>query len=119
MCIRDSSITKEGWFVQACDAGPGGRDGAAVHISKDKGKTWTCLLYTSANPVANVAQALQGQLPGVSVTSQDGRPGAGMSSRIRGGGSITQSNDPLFIVMCIRDSFTTFPFVIGNINGNT
>ena len=26
----------------------------------------------AANPVANVAQALQGQLPGVSVTSQDG-----------------------------------------------
>ena len=32
------------------------------------------------------------------MTSQDGRPGAGMSIRIRGGGSITQSNDPLFIV---------------------
>ncbi len=52
----------------------------------------------AANPVANVAQALQGQLPGVSVTSQDGRPGAGMSIRVRGGGSITQSNNPLFIV---------------------
>ena len=39
--IAGTSITKEGWFVQACDAGPGGRDGAAVHISKDKGKTWT------------------------------------------------------------------------------
>ena len=52
----------------------------------------------AANPVANVAEALQGQLPGVSVTSQDGRPGASMSIRIRGGGSITQSNDPLFIV---------------------
>ncbi|MBQ3634477.1 MAG: TonB-dependent receptor [Bacteroidales bacterium] len=52
----------------------------------------------AANPVADVAQALQGQLPGVSVTSQDGRPGATMSIRVRGGGSITQSNDPLFIV---------------------
>ncbi len=52
----------------------------------------------AANPVANVAQALQGQLPGVSVSSQDGRPGATMSIRVRGGGSITQSNDPLFIV---------------------
>jgi TonB-dependent SusC/RagA subfamily outer membrane receptor len=52
----------------------------------------------AANPVSNVAQALQGQLPGVSVTSQDGRPGASMSIRVRGGGSITQSNDPLFIV---------------------
>jgi len=51
-----------------------------------------------ANPVANVAQALQGHLPGVSVISQDGRPGADVSIRVRGGGSITQSNDPLFIV---------------------
>ena len=30
--------------------------------------------------------------------SQDGRPGAEVSIRVRGGGSITQSNDPLFIV---------------------
>ena len=52
----------------------------------------------AANPVPTVAQALQGQLPGVTVTSQDGRPGGTMSIRVRGGGSITQSNDPLFIV---------------------
>ncbi|MBP1593981.1 MAG: collagen-binding protein, partial [Bacteroidetes bacterium] len=51
-----------------------------------------------ANPVSNVSQALQGRLPGVSVTAQDGRPGAEVSIRVRGGGSITQSNDPLFIV---------------------
>ncbi len=51
-----------------------------------------------ANPVSNVAQALQGRLPGVTVMSQDGRPGANVSIRVRGGGSITQSNDPLFIV---------------------
>ncbi|WP_455668126.1 SusC/RagA family TonB-linked outer membrane protein [Phocaeicola sp.] len=63
--------------------------GSVASVSGDK---------LAANPVANVAQALQGQLPGVSVTSQDGRPGAGMSIRVRGGGSITQSNDPLFIV---------------------
>ena len=30
----------------------------------------------AANPVSNVAQALQGRLPGVNVVSQDGRPGA-------------------------------------------
>ena len=51
-----------------------------------------------ANPVADVAQALQGKLPGVTITSQDGRPGADMSIRVRGGGSVTQSNDPLFVV---------------------
>ena len=63
--------------------------GAVASVSGDK---------LAANPVANVAQALQGQLPGVNVMSQDGRPGATMAIRVRGGGSITQSNDPLFIV---------------------
>ncbi len=52
----------------------------------------------AALPVANVAEALQGKLPGVNVTTQDGRPGASVSVRVRGGGSITQSNDPLFVV---------------------
>ena len=52
----------------------------------------------AANPVATVAEALQGQLPGVNVISQDGRPGGTMSIRVRGGGSITQSNEPLYVV---------------------
>jgi TonB-linked SusC/RagA family outer membrane protein len=52
----------------------------------------------AANPVSTVAEALQGQLPGVNVISQDGRPGGTMSIRVRGGGSITQSNEPLYIV---------------------
>ena len=51
-----------------------------------------------ANPVSNVTQALQGRLPGVNVVSQDGRPGASISVRVRGGGSITQSNEPLYVV---------------------
>ncbi|MFV0538714.1 MAG: SusC/RagA family TonB-linked outer membrane protein [Dysgonomonas sp.] len=51
-----------------------------------------------AFPVANITQALQGRLPGVNVTSQDGRPGATLSVRVRGGGSITQSNEPLYVV---------------------
>jgi len=49
-------------------------------------------------PVSNVAEALQGKLGGVNVIAQDGRPGATMSIRVRGGGSITQSNEPLYIV---------------------
>ncbi|MBQ8520784.1 MAG: TonB-dependent receptor [Bacteroides sp.] len=52
----------------------------------------------AAVPVANVAHALQGKLPGVNVISQDGRPGATISVRVRGGGSITQSNEPLYVV---------------------
>ncbi|GAB3008615.1 TonB-dependent receptor [Niabella terrae] len=52
----------------------------------------------AAVPVANAAQALQGKLPGVNVTTQDGRPDASVSIRVRGGGSISQSNEPLYIV---------------------
>lgn len=52
----------------------------------------------AAIPVSNVAQALQGRLAGVNVISQDGRPDASISIRVRGGGSVSQSNDPLFIV---------------------
>lgn len=61
----------------------------------------------AANPVSNVSQALQGKLLGVNVVTEDGRPGASVSVRVRGGGSITQSNEPLYIV----DGFP-----VGNIN---
>ncbi|TDH21623.1 TonB-dependent receptor [Segetibacter sp. 3557_3] len=61
----------------------------------------------AAVPVANAAQALQGKIPGVNVTTQDGRPDASVSVRVRGGGSISQSNEPLYIV----DGFP-----VGNLN---
>ena len=59
-------------------------------------------------PIADAAQALVGRLPGVSVTTTDGSPGADVVIRVRGGGSITQDNSPLyvvdgFIVSSIRD----------------
>ncbi|MFD2162306.1 SusC/RagA family TonB-linked outer membrane protein [Paradesertivirga mongoliensis] len=49
-------------------------------------------------PVPNVAQAMQGKLPGVKITAQDGRPGADIAIRVRGGGSISQSNQPLILI---------------------
>ena len=49
-------------------------------------------------PVASAAEALSGRLPGVQVTSSDGSPDADILVRVRGGGSITQDNSPLFIV---------------------
>jgi TonB-linked SusC/RagA family outer membrane protein len=52
----------------------------------------------AAVPVANAAQALAGKIAGVSVTTQDGRPDATVSIRVRGAGSISQSNEPLYIV---------------------
>jgi len=40
----------------------------------------------AAVPVSNAAQAMTGKLAGVSVVSQDGRPDASISIRVRGGG---------------------------------
>lgn len=60
-------------------------------------------------PVSNVAQALQGKLPGVNVTSQDGRPDATVSIRVRGGGSISQSNDPLILIDGIPGTISDVP----------
>lgn len=52
----------------------------------------------SAQPVANALSALQGQIPGVQVTSTNGLPGAQIKLYIRGRNSIAAGNDPLFIV---------------------
>ncbi len=49
-------------------------------------------------PAASAAEALQGKIAGVQVTSVDGQPGAEINIRIRGGSSVTQSNEPLYIV---------------------
>lgn len=49
-------------------------------------------------PTSNVAEALAGRVAGVNITSSEGAPGAGISIRVRGGISITQSNEPLYII---------------------
>lgn len=60
-------------------------------------------------PVANLTQALQGKLPGVNIVSQDGRPDAAVAIRVRGGGSISQSNEPLVLIDGIAGSMTDIP----------
>ncbi|MBN1184283.1 MAG: TonB-dependent receptor, partial [Bacteroidales bacterium] len=49
-------------------------------------------------PVTSASQAIAGRMPGVQVTRTEGSPDADIKIRIRGGGSITQDNSPLFIV---------------------
>ena len=49
-------------------------------------------------PIADAAQAMTGRLPGVNVLTTDGSPDAEVVIRVRGGGSITQDNSPLFVV---------------------
>lgn len=49
-------------------------------------------------PVTSAAQAIVGRMPGVQVTQTDGSPDAEIKIRVRGGGSLTQDNSPLYIV---------------------
>ena len=60
-------------------------------------------------PVASVQDKLSGSVPGVTVTSSSGAPGAVSNIRIRGMGSINAGNDPLYVI-------DGTPMVSGDIN---
>lgn len=49
-------------------------------------------------PVTNVAEALTGQIAGLSVKTAEGSPDATVQLNVRGVSSITQSSEPLYIV---------------------
>jgi TonB-linked SusC/RagA family outer membrane protein len=49
-------------------------------------------------PINSAAEALNGRLAGVTATTAEGSPDATVRVRIRGGMSITGSNDPLYII---------------------
>lgn len=49
-------------------------------------------------PLSSAAEALQGKLAGVQTIVSEGAPGADIIIRVRGGSSITQDNNPIYIV---------------------
>ena len=49
-------------------------------------------------PVSDVTQALSGRMAGVMVQQSEGAPGSSVSIRVRGGISITQSNEPHYVI---------------------
>ena len=49
-------------------------------------------------PGNSAIQALAGRLAGVNITTTEGGPGAAVTINVRGGGSITQDNTPLYVV---------------------
>jgi len=49
-------------------------------------------------PLNSAAEAITGRLAGVQVITTEGKPGADIQVRVRGGNSITQDNSPLYIV---------------------
>lgn len=48
--------------------------------------------------VSNATGLIQGRVAGVNVTVNSGEPGAGNQIRVRGGTSISASNDPLYVI---------------------
>ncbi|RFS26967.1 TonB-dependent receptor [Chitinophaga silvatica] len=49
-------------------------------------------------PLTRVEQALQGTTSGVTVQSNSGQPGRGLSIRVRGTSSISGGNEPLYVI---------------------
>lgn len=50
------------------------------------------------SPAASFDKSLAGQVSGVQVISSSGQPGSSTSFRIRGSGSLTASNEPLYVI---------------------
>lgn len=63
--------------------------GSVVSVKSDE------LMQT---PTSDVSQALAGRVAGVQVMQSEGEPGSSISIRVRGGISITQSNEPLYVI---------------------
>ena len=49
-------------------------------------------------PVSQVTQKLQGRLAGVQINQTTGKPGQGMSVRVRGQLSVSAGSDPLYVI---------------------
>ncbi len=66
-------------------------------------------------PVASFDQALAAKIAGVQVSQTSGAPGAALSVRVRGTGSISAGNDPLYVIDGIPLSRDT-KFATGSTN---
>ena len=62
-------------------------------------------------PVVSVDQALQGRVAGLQISSTSGTPGAVQDIRIRGAGSLSASNSPLYVIDGV-------PVVSGDFSGS-
>ena len=65
----------------------------------------------SIQPVSNPLAALEGRVPGLTVSQASGLPGASVKLQLRGQNSLTQGSEPLFIIDGV-------PFAPGNDNTN-
>ncbi|MCR8559876.1 SusC/RagA family TonB-linked outer membrane protein [Mucilaginibacter sp. BJC16-A38] len=72
-------------------------------------------------PITTPEALITGKVSGVEITSNSGAPGAGSTIRIRGGASITASNDPLIVIDGVPISNSGIPGIdnpLATINPN-
>lgn len=70
-------------------------------------------------PATNVENLVANKLPGVQITPAGGRPGAGSSILIRGGSSLSATNNPLFIIDGIPiEGSNNGPGILSQLNPN-
>jgi len=70
-------------------------------------------------PVTNVEDLIANKLPGVQITPSSGKPGAGSSILIRGGSSLSASNNPLIVIDGIPiEGFGGGPGILSQLNPN-
>ncbi len=70
-------------------ADKGNFTGSAISLKADQ---------IANRPINNIANAIEGQAPGVITTSASGQPGSTPAIRIRGIGSVNSSSSPLYVV---------------------
>jgi len=98
----DSKVLNEVLVVGYGTTTKGAFTGSAANIKSEE---------LALRPITNVNTALAGAAPGIQVNAGNGQPGSGPSIRVRGFGSISASNDPLYIVDGVQYSGS-----ISNIN---
>lgn len=69
-------------------------------------------------PVSNFAQAISGNMAGVSVSTTNAAPGGGSQIHIRGVGSINAATSPLFVIdgFPLKDGFDKYENPLNSIN---
>ena len=70
-------------------------------------------------PVTNIESLIANKLPGVQITPSSGKPGAGSSILIRGGSSLSATNNPLFIIDGVpMEGYNNGPGILSQLNPN-
>ena len=70
-------------------------------------------------PVTNAEDLIANKLPGIQITPSSGKPGAGSSILIRGGSSLSATNNPLIVIDGVpMEGYGNGPGILSQLNPN-